>query len=154
VQGVSAGKGALFDLFDRIESFFRRLEVYIGLPTTVEMTDTIVKVMAEVLRILALVTKEVKRGMISELILDDRTPPSTYYSSEKFFKKLVGNSDIEDALRRLENLTQEEHWMATAQNLRATHHVIERVMDVDNDVKGVDEKLQQVAIDISDQKRK
>lgn len=75
MQGVSAGKGALFDLFDRIESFFRRLEVYIGLPSTVEMTDTIVMVMAEVLRILALVTKEIKRGMISELILDDRTSP-------------------------------------------------------------------------------
>ena len=44
--------------------------------------------------------------------------------------------------------------MATAQNLSATHHVIERVMEVDSDVKGVDEKLQQVAIDIGDQKRK
>jgi len=75
VQGVSAGQGALFDLFDRIECFFRRLEVYIGLPPTVEMTNTIVNVMAEVLRILALVTKEIKRGIISELILDYRAPP-------------------------------------------------------------------------------
>ena len=72
VQDVSAGQGALFDLFNRIENFLRRLKVYVGLPPTVEMTDTIVNVMAEVLRILALVTKEIKRGMISELILDDR----------------------------------------------------------------------------------
>jgi len=74
VQDVSAGQGALFDLFNRIENFFRRLEVYIGLPPTVEMTDSIVDVMAEVLRILALVTKEIKRGIISELILDNRAP--------------------------------------------------------------------------------
>jgi len=74
VQDVSAGQGALFDLFNRIENFFRRLEVYIGLPPTVEMTVSIVNVMAEVLRILALVTKEIKRGIISELILDNRAP--------------------------------------------------------------------------------
>jgi len=41
----------------------------------VEMTDTIVNVMAEVLRILALVTKEIKQKFISELILGDRVPP-------------------------------------------------------------------------------
>ena len=74
MQGVSAGQGALFDLFDRIESFFRRLEVYIGLPPTVEMTNTTVNVMAQVLRILALVTKEIKQGILSELILDNRAP--------------------------------------------------------------------------------
>ena len=56
-------------------------------------------------------------------------------------------------MHRLDNLTQEEHQMATAQDLGATHRVIERVMNVGNGVKGVDEKLQQVAIDISDQKR-
>ena len=57
-------------------------------------------------------------------------------------------------MHRLDHLTQEEHRMATAQDLGATHHVIERVMNVNNDVEGVDEKLQQVAINISDQKRK
>ena len=119
-----------------------------------EMTDTIVNVMAEVLRILALVTKEIKQGLISKLILHDRATLSTYYSSEKFFKKLIGKSDIEDALQRLDNLMQEEHRMATAQDLGATHHVIERVMNVDDNVKGVDERLQQVVIDISQQKRK
>jgi len=55
--------------------FFRRLEVYIGLPPTVEMTATIVNVMAEVLRILALVTKEIKQRFFSKLTLDDRAPP-------------------------------------------------------------------------------
>ena len=75
MRDVNAVQAALFDVFDRIESFFKRLEVYIGLPPTVEMTDTIVNVMAEVLRILALVTKEIKQKFISELILGDRVPP-------------------------------------------------------------------------------
>jgi hypothetical protein len=38
-------------------------------------------------------------------------------------KKLVGRSDIEDALRRLDKLTQEESRLAAAQGLRATHGV-------------------------------
>ena len=43
--------------------------------------------------------------------------------SEKFFKKLVGRKDIEDALRRLDRLTQEEALMAAAQILNLTHTV-------------------------------
>ena len=43
--------------------------------------------------------------------------------AEKFLKKVAGRSEIDGALRRLDNLTQEEHRMATAQNLRATHGV-------------------------------
>ena len=67
VQGVSAGQGALFDLFDRIGNFFRRLEAYIELPPTAGMTDAIVNVMVEILLILALATNEIKQGKISEL---------------------------------------------------------------------------------------
>ena len=43
--------------------------------------------------------------------------------SEKFLKKLVGQKDIEDALRRLDRLTQEEALMAAAQILNLTHTV-------------------------------
>jgi hypothetical protein len=39
-------------------------------------------------------------------------------SVERFLKKVAGRSDIEDALRRLDKLTQEEHRMATAQTLK------------------------------------
>ena len=36
-------------------------------------------------------------------------------------KKLAGMSEIDDALRRLDKLTQEEHRMASVQTLRAAH---------------------------------
>ena len=42
---------------------------------------------------------------------------------------MIGRSDIEDALRRLDKLTQEEHRMTSAQGLRATHDLGERVID-------------------------
>jgi len=59
------------DLFQRIENVFRRLETYTELRPTKEMTDIIIKVMVEVLLILALVTREIKQGKLSELAFDD-----------------------------------------------------------------------------------
>ena len=67
-QGVSAIQGALMDIFERIKNVFRRIEIYLELPPTTEMTDIIVKVMIEVLLIFALVTKEIKQGKLSESI--------------------------------------------------------------------------------------
>jgi hypothetical protein len=43
--------------------------------------------------------------------------------SEKYLKKLIGRTEIEDALKRLDKLTQEEARMATAQVLKVTHTV-------------------------------
>jgi hypothetical protein len=126
-QGVSSSQDALLDILERIENVFMRLETYVGLPPTKEMTDIIVKVMVEVLLVLALVTKEIKQGKLSESILDDRSPLSTRFSAGRYLKKVAGRSEIEDALRRLDKLTQEEHRMATAQDLRGTHRVDDKI---------------------------
>jgi hypothetical protein len=58
----------LIDIFVRIENFFRRLELYTEVPPTDAMTDTIMKIIVEVLSILAIATKEVNQGRSSELI--------------------------------------------------------------------------------------
>jgi hypothetical protein len=55
-------------MFNRVEHFFRRLEIYIVLTPTAGMTDMIVEIMVEVLAIFAIATKELKRGPLSELI--------------------------------------------------------------------------------------
>ena len=55
---------------------------------------------------------------------------STDRRAEKYLKKLLGNTDIEDALKRLDKLTQEEVCMATAQLLKITHGVDGKVKDV------------------------
>ena len=69
-------------------------------------------------------------------------------------KKLMGRTEIEDALKKLDKLTQEEARMAAAENLKATHTVDERVKGVadavviiDNRVAGVDDRV----ADVSDQ---
>lgn len=41
--------------------------------------------------------------------------------AERFLKKVAGMSEIDDARRRLDKVTQEEHRMASVQALRAAH---------------------------------
>jgi hypothetical protein len=110
------------DIFDCIENFFRRLRSYIAEPMTVAMADIIVKIMAEVIEILGLVTKEVKRGRASESIADD-TFPVADKDSEKYLRKLIGRRDIKEALRRLDRLTREEARMLAVQVLQVTRDV-------------------------------
>jgi hypothetical protein len=65
-------------------------------------------------------------------------------SLEKFIKKLVGRKDIEDALARLDKLTQEEARMAAAQILRLTHSVDDKVKAIDDKVTGVRDGMKDV----------
>ena len=51
---------------------------------------------------------------------------------------------MEDALKKLDTLTQEEARMATAEVLRATHTVDERVRAVDDRVASVGDKVAEV----------
>jgi len=63
---VGTDQDKLIDLFERIEPFFRRLEIYIEIPPTAGMTDIMVKIIVEVLSILAIATKEVMQSKASE----------------------------------------------------------------------------------------
>ncbi len=81
-----------------------------------------------------------------------------------FFKKLVGNTEIEDGVQRLDKLTQEEARMASAELLKVTHGVGDRVKDVEGKVEGVhgdvqgvgnkvqnvDERVQDIQVDVQD----
>ena len=69
---------------------------------------------------------------------------STYDYLGKYVKRLVGRTDIEDALGRLDRLTQDEVRMAAAQGLKATHEVEDKVQGVSTKVQGVDIKVQGV----------
>ncbi|KAF8494963.1 hypothetical protein F5888DRAFT_614255 [Russula emetica] len=97
------------------------------------MTDIIVDIMVEVLTMLAMATKEVKRGRL-----------------QKYLRKLVGNTEIEDSLQRLDRLTQEEARMASAESLKMTHNVDAKVMGVNDRVRDVEGKVEDVQDDVRD----
>ena len=69
----------------------------------------------------------------------------------------MGNTDIEDSLARLDKLTQEEARMASAELLKMTHGVDDRVksvqgdiQDVRSDVHDVGNQVQSVEVKVED----
>ncbi|KAI9429969.1 hypothetical protein H4582DRAFT_2133976 [Lactarius indigo] len=100
-KGARASHGAVIDLFERIESFFKRLRVYTQNSLSTEMAEVLVKIVIELLSILSIATKEVKRRR-----------------AKIFARKLLGRTDIEDALKRLNSLIQEEFQTVAAQTLK------------------------------------
>ena len=83
---------------------------------------------------------------MSNTFIDTSRP--TKARSEKYLKKLAGRTDMEDSLKRLDKLTQEEARMATAQVLKVTHTIDEgvrgitdKVVTVDGKVTSIDEKM-------------
>jgi hypothetical protein len=63
---------------------------------------------------------------------------------EEYVKKLMGRTDIEDALARLDQLMRDEVRMTGAHNLKETHEVGDKVQCVNQKVQDVNEKLQRV----------
>jgi hypothetical protein len=61
--------------------------------------------------------------------------------AERYFKKLFGMKDVEDALQRLDKWTQEEARMAAVESLTIARGIDERLEGVDGRVKGVDHKV-------------
>jgi hypothetical protein len=65
-KDVRASQNIVLDIIERIEMFFRRLEVYTEVEPTPEMKDIMVQITIEVLSILGIVTKQIKQGRTSK----------------------------------------------------------------------------------------
>ena len=116
--------------------FFKRLETYTEVTPTAAMTDIITEIMVEALAIFGIATKELRRRSASEIPIGCLWI-STELCVEKFLRKLAGMTALEDALKRLDNLTQEEARMALTEVLRITHSVSDDVKVVIGGTRGV-----------------
>ena len=141
---MDASQDVLIDIFVRIENFFKRLESYTEVRPTEGMTVVIVKIVIQVLSILAIATKQIKQGRSSASLNIDKLLFAYIFSSEKYLKKLLGKNDIEDALKKLDTLTTEEARMATAETLKVTNRVDIKVDKVDDKVNRVGDTVDKV----------
>ncbi|KAF8258451.1 hypothetical protein EI94DRAFT_1707997 [Lactarius quietus] len=126
-KDVEASQDLLIDIFERIENIFRRLEIYTDVTPTPAMTDMMVKIMIEVLDILATATKEMNQSRF-----------------KKFLKKVAGSTKLEDGLQKLDKMTNEEVKMANAEILRLSQNIDENVKGVDKKVQGVGNQVKDV----------
>jgi hypothetical protein len=136
-------------IFERIQNVFQRLEIYIEVPRTAGLIDAIVKLMVEVLCVLSLAAKEIKENRASELILVKNISPRFSVLLETYLKRLVGRTDTENALLRLENVILEETRMAAAEALKSIHvlqGIVEhRMRGVEGMLQGVGDMLQGIS---------
>ena len=68
-KNVRASEDTLFEVFERLEAFFQRLEIYTEAALDQKMVDMVAKIMAEVLNILGITTNEIKQGRMSKHFL-------------------------------------------------------------------------------------
>jgi hypothetical protein len=68
--GVSKSYDALVDLFECVGNFLQRLQIYTEIPLTPTMTNIIVKILVEVLSVLALAMKQIKQGRCCKSIIN------------------------------------------------------------------------------------
>jgi hypothetical protein len=125
-KDVSSSYDAVVDLFECIGNFLKRLGVHIKITPTPEMIDIIVKIMVEVISVLALATKQIKQGRFSKYAVI-HTSPETRCAVEKFAKKLLGESEVESVLQRLDRLTQDEARMTVTQTLDVVNGLMNSV---------------------------
>jgi hypothetical protein len=112
-------------------NFLKRLEIYTTIPPTPILMEVIVKIMVELLSVLALASKQIKQGRFSKcLVAYTYNLSLTQYTSEKFTKKLLGESEIEAVLRRLDRLTEAEARVTVAQTLGVVHSLVGNVKTV------------------------
>ncbi|KAH9962413.1 hypothetical protein BC827DRAFT_219833 [Russula dissimulans] len=108
---VSSSYDALLELFECVANFLNRLHIYTEkITSSSTMSNIIVQILAEVLSVFALATKQIKEGRF-----------------KKFTKKLLGESDVEAILQRLGRLTQEEAQMTVAHTLEVVHGIFDNL---------------------------
>ena len=146
-KGVSESQDTLVDIFGRIESFFVCLEMYTGVSLTPAMTNKMVQITVEILDVLAIATKEMGQSRASEINLRPMLLGANI-GSEIFLKKVAGRTDLEDGLKKLEKLTNEEIAMAIAQLAKVADNINKKVTGVGEGVTGIDERVRAVGGDV------
>jgi len=114
-------------LLHLIYLFLQRLNRYTGMVLTDDLTGLLGKIMAQLLTILALATKAMTSGRISESDLLLCPIPIVHHVAEMVLKRMVGKTEVEDAVLQLDMLTKEESLMIVGRNLEITHRVDENV---------------------------
>ena len=65
-KAVRADQAALSEMFERIEAFFGRLEIYTEVTPNEGMVETIAAIIVEMLNFIGIATKEIRQGRTSK----------------------------------------------------------------------------------------
>jgi hypothetical protein len=72
-KDIRASHDELANLLESTEQFVNRLEIYTGVALEPAVVEVIVKMMVQLLHVLGLVTKEIRRNSLSKSVLANMT---------------------------------------------------------------------------------
>jgi hypothetical protein len=114
-------------VFESVDHFLNRLDIYTKIPPTVAMTEMVVKILMEFLSTLALATEQIKGGKPSKTVFREVLYYLTQCDAEIFLKRLLGDKDVEAVLQRLDRLTLDEARITGAQTLEVVYGLIQNM---------------------------
>ncbi len=119
IKNVSSSLDELVDLFNSIGIIMGRLDIYTKIPPMSAMTETIIKIMAELLSTVALATKQAMQGQGRRFL--------TQREAEKSMKELFGEDVVEAVIQRLDRLSPDEACTTALQTLEVIHGLVQNM---------------------------
>jgi len=87
-RSVISSREALVNVLESIGQFVGRLKIYTEIPLSSAMVEIVVQIMVELISILSLETKKFTRRRLSEPVLIDVSPYSTWH--RQIYKETLG----------------------------------------------------------------
>ena len=123
---MKASYDALAEIFECIEGFVRRLIIYTKIEQpTPAVTEVVIRIMVELISVLALATKEINSGRLSK-----SPSPITSHSlnfAEIYVKNFLGENKIKSVLQHIDRLTLEESKTTVTQTLEIVSSLIKKM---------------------------
>jgi hypothetical protein len=112
-------------LFDCIESSLKLLGIQVEIPSNLVVLGKAMKILFELILVLALATRQAKHGRLRESVLADVVVAHSI--PENIKEKWLKEEDIGRVRRRLVRLTQDETQMTVTYNMEVVYGLISNI---------------------------
>jgi hypothetical protein len=117
--------GVVLALFDCIESSLKFVRIHVEIPSHLVVIGKAMKILFQLILVLALATRQAKQGRLRESVLVDVT--LTHPTPENTKEKWLNDEVIGRVRRRLSRLTQGETQMTATQNMEVVYGLISNI---------------------------
>ncbi|KAJ7873475.1 hypothetical protein B0H14DRAFT_3860042, partial [Mycena olivaceomarginata] len=119
-KNVSARYDCIIDLCELLHSFLERLRVYMSVQLPNGMRRVVIRMLVHLLSVFALVTKEIKQNRFGS-----------------YLRTLIGRTDVQDALKKLNDLIGAEQSIGVASAMVFSQEILDHLRGLVLDKDGV-----------------
>ncbi|KAJ7048706.1 ankyrin repeat-containing domain protein [Mycena amicta] len=109
-KNVSARYDSIINLCDLLHSFLERLRVYLSVQLPENMQEVVIRILAHLLSVFGLATKEIKHNRFGS-----------------YLRTLIGQTDVQELLKKLNNLIGAEQSMGVANAMVFSQEILDHV---------------------------